>query len=106
MESRILWISAQSDLPAGWPHHPALWNIEILPPEEASYALESAGYAAIVLDLPLPGWNTPTLLEDLQRKAPGIPVLARDPNVSVSEAVALAHLGVYQVLPEGENAFH
>jgi DNA-binding NtrC family response regulator len=32
-------------------------------------------------------------------------VLARDPQASVSEAVQLAHLGIYQFLPAGEAAF-
>ena len=72
------------DLPAGWPHHPAEWSIEMLPAEEAIEALAVASYAAIVLDLPLPGWTAPTLLEAVQRTAPGVPVLARDPQASVS----------------------
>src|SRR3954447_2485280 len=105
MESRVLWISAHSDLPAGWPHHPALWNIQILPADEAIDALEAGGCAAMVLDLPVPGWNTSALLEAIQRKVPGIPILARDPHASVGEAVELAHLGVRQFLPEGESAF-
>ena len=105
MGSRVLWISAEPELPAGWPHHPAGWNIEILPAEEAIEALAVADYAAIVLDLPLPGWTAATLLEAVQRAAPGVPVLARDPQASVSEAVQLAHLGIYQFLPAGESAF-
>jgi DNA-binding NtrC family response regulator len=105
MGSRVLWISAQPDLPADWPRHPAVWNIEILPAEEAIDALGVAEYAAIVLDLPLPGWNNPALLEAVQRRATGVPVLARDLQASVSEAVELAHLGIYQFLPAGESAF-
>ena len=88
----------------GWPRHPALWSIETLPAEEAIEALAVASYAAVVLDLPLPGWPAPTLLEAVQRTAPGVPVLARDPQASVREAVQLAHLGIYQFLPAGEVA--
>ena len=105
MGSRVLWISAQRELPADWHHHPAVWDIEILPAEEAIDTLAVAGYAAIVLDLPFPGWNTPALLEAVQRQAPGVPVLARDLQASVCAAVELAHLGVYQFLPAGESAF-
>ena len=78
--TQVLWISAEPELPADWPHHPAVWNIEIQPAEEAIEALAVADYAAIVLDLPLPGWTAATLLEAVQRAAPGVPVLVRDPK--------------------------
>ena len=103
--TQILWISAEPALPADWPHHPAVWNIEIQPADEAIEALAVADYAAIVLDLPHPGWTAPTLLEAVQRAAPGVPVLARDPMASIGEAVRLAHLGIHQFLPAGESAF-
>ena len=103
--TQVLWISAEAEMPAEWPHHPAVWNIEIQPADAAIGALAVADYAAIVLNLPIPGWPAPTLLEVVQRAAPGVPVLARDPNASVPEAVQLAHLGIYQFLPAGENAF-
>ncbi len=102
---QVLWISARPELPADWPHHPAVWNIEILAPGAAIEALAVADYAAIVLDLPLPGWTAATLLEAVQRAAPGVPVLARDPRASVGEAVRLAHLGIHQFLPADETAF-
>src|SRR5258708_20707959 len=103
--TQVLWISAETAPPADWPHHPAVWNIEVQPAEQAIEALAVADYAAIVLDLPLPGWTAATLLEAVQRAAPGVPVLARDPKASVGEAVQLAHLGLYQFLPAGESAF-
>jgi DNA-binding NtrC family response regulator len=103
--TQVLWISAEAEMPAEWPPHPAVWNIEIQPADAAIGALAVADYAAIVLDLPIPGWPAPTLLEVVQRAAPGVPVLARDPNASVPEAVQLAHLGIYQFLPAGEHAF-
>src|ERR1017187_7623927 len=103
--TQVLWISAEPALPADWPHHPAVWNIEIQPPYEAIDALAVAGYAAIVLDLPISGWTAATLLEAVQRAGPGVPVLARDPNASLAEAVQLAHLGIYQFLPDDETAF-
>ena len=103
--TQVLWISAEPALPADWPHHPAVWNIEIQPADVAIQTLTVAEYAAIVLDLPLPGWTAARLLETVQRTAPGVPVLIRDANASVGEAVQLAHLGIYQFLPAGELAF-
>jgi DNA-binding NtrC family response regulator len=103
--TQVLWISATPDLLADWPPHPADWNIEIQPPDEAIDMLAVADYVAIVLDLPLPGWTAPTLLEAVQRTAPDVPVLIRDPNASVGEAVQLAHLGIYQFLPPSESGF-
>src|ERR1019366_6460750 len=103
--TQVLWISTEPALPADWPCHPAVWDIEIQPADEAIDALAVTDYAAIVLDLRLPGWTAATLLEAVQRAAPGVPVLAWDPKVSVSEAVQLAHLGLHQFLPPGESAF-
>jgi DNA-binding NtrC family response regulator len=103
--TQVLWISAEPALPADWPHHPAVWNIEIQPADVAMEALTAVEYAAIVLDLPLPSWTAASLLEAIQRTAPGVPVLVRDPKASVGEAVQLAHLGIYQFLTAGELAF-
>src|ERR1017187_8973138 len=103
--TQVLWISTEPALPADWPCHPAVWDIEIQPADEAIDALAVTDYAAIVLDLRLPGWTAATLLEAVQRAAPGVPVLAWDPKASVGEAVQLAHLGLHQFLPSGESAF-
>jgi DNA-binding NtrC family response regulator len=103
--TQVLWISAEPELPGECSHEPADWSIETQPAEEAIDTLAVAGFAAIVLNLPLPGWTATTLLEAVQRAAPGVPVLVRDPNVSIGEAVRLAHLGIYQFLPSGESAF-
>src|ERR1035437_3339789 len=102
--TQVLWISAQPALPADWPRHLPVWNIDIQPADEAIEVLAVADYAAIVLDLPLPGWQAATLLEAVQRAAPGVPVLARDLQTSIGEAVRLAHLGIHQFLPAGESA--
>src|ERR1035441_5984320 len=103
--TQVLWISPEPALPADWPCHPSVWDIEIQPADEAIDALAVTDYAAVVLDLRLPGWTAATLLEAVQRAAPGVPVLAWDPKVSVREAVQLAHLGLHQFLPPGESAF-
>ena len=103
--TEVLWISAQPELPGDWPHHPAVWSLDFQNPDEALESLGSTEYAAIVLSLPIPGWSSYELLESVRRQAAAIPVLVRDETVTASEAVRLAHLGVYQVLPSGEQAF-
>jgi DNA-binding NtrC family response regulator len=103
--TEVLWIGAQPELPGDWPHHPAVWNLDFQNPDGALQSLGSTEYAAIVLSLPIPGWGSYELLESVRRQAAGIPVLIRDETVTASEAVRLAHLGVYQVLPSGEKAF-
>ena len=102
--TQVLWVSAELELPAEWCHHPGVWNLEVQPAEDAVRALAVADYAAVVLNLPIPGWTAPVLLNAVQRAAPGIPVLARDPNASLADAVRLAHLGICQFLPMGVGA--
>lgn len=103
--TQLLWISAEPKLPAEWNQCPSAWNVQIMQPDEALRALAVAEYGVIILDLPLLGWSAASLLEDVQRTAPRVPVLARNPEASVGEAVHLAHLGIYQFLPDGEGGF-
>jgi DNA-binding NtrC family response regulator len=103
--TQVLWVSAELELPAEWCHHPGVWNLEVQSAEDAVRALAVADYAAVVLNLPIPGWTASALLNAVQRAAPGIPVLARDPNASLAEVVRLAHLGICQFLPVGVGAF-
>jgi DNA-binding NtrC family response regulator len=103
--TEVLWISALPELPGDWPHHAAVWNLDFQRPEEALSGLGIAEYAAIVLALPIDGWNSYELLEAVQRTASGVPILVRDEGVSATEAVRLAHSGVYQVLTSGAEAF-
>ena len=105
MRSQVLWVSAGPEPETRWEHGPAGWNVEIRPAEEAIEALAVTDYSAIVLELPYAGWRSAALLEAVQRAAPGVPVLARDPNTSVDEAVHLAHLGLHQFLPADEDGF-
>ncbi len=101
----VLWISEQPELPGDWPHHPAVWNLEFRNPEEALPGLDSVEYAAIILAPPFDRWGVDDLLQEVQCKAPGTPVLVQDANISASEAVRLAHSGVYQILTSGLQAF-
>jgi DNA-binding NtrC family response regulator len=52
----------------------------------------------VVLEFPILHWNPAELLEEVQRLAPGVPVLVRDPDATLSDAVRMARLGVYQFL--------
>jgi DNA-binding NtrC family response regulator len=103
--TEVLWISALPEFPGDWPHHPVVWNVQFQTPEEALSGLGAAEYAAVVLALPIAGWNGYDLLEAVQKKVPGVPILVRDEKISASDAVRLAHSGVYQVLTSGGQSF-
>jgi len=105
MPSQVLWVSARPETGPRWEHRPAGWNVDIRVAEEALDTLAVTDYSAIVLELPYAGWRSAALLEAVQRAAPGVPVLARDPNTSVDEAVHLAHLGLHRFLPADEDGF-
>src|SRR5580765_9089607 len=102
MRSQVLWVSEGPEPVTCWEHRPMGWNVEIRSAEEAIDTLAVTDYSAIVLELPYAGWRSAALLEAIQRAAPGVPILARDPNTSVGEAVDLAHLGLRQFLPADE----
>jgi DNA-binding NtrC family response regulator len=100
---RILWISRQTDPPPGWNPSDG-WEVEVQLPLQAIESLAFAQYSVILLSLPLPGWPAPTLLEEVGRLAPGVPVLVYDPSASMESAVSPAHLGVHQLLPSLDRA--
>jgi len=99
---RVLWIG---DVP-----HPAAaelgqragWCVECRDPAAALDA-RPADAAAIVLDFPIEGWSPAELLHEIERAAPGVPVLVRDPRATASDAVRMARLGVWQFLMDGED---
>jgi DNA-binding NtrC family response regulator len=103
--SEVLWISTPPELPGDWAHHRTMWNLDFRSPDEALEHLRSREYAAVVLALPLADWDEFDLLEEVQRLAPGVPVLIRDDMTTPSEAVRLAHRGAYQVLTSNNPAF-
>jgi DNA-binding NtrC family response regulator len=100
---RILWISTQTDPPTGWTPTEG-WEVEVQPPRQAIQSLAAADYSVTILDLPLSIWPAATLLEEVRRAAPSIPILAYDPTISVEMAVTLAHLGIQQFLPDMQCA--
>src|ERR1035438_594202 len=102
---KLLWIATEPPRPGEECSTLSItYGIEWLPPETAFEVLRQKDFSAIILSFPAPGWTPCELLEAVQRLAPSIPVLIRDPRASVFDAVRLARLGVYQFLAsEGEN---
>jgi DNA-binding NtrC family response regulator len=101
----VLWIGAQQELPGDWPHHPCVWDFDFQAPEDALAGLRTVEPAVVMLALPVPGWSGCDLLEAVQRKLPGVPILIYDETATAGDAVRLAHLGAYQVLTSGAQAF-
>src|SRR5436190_307819 len=103
--SQVLWIGNSHGLPDGWPRHPAAWDIDFRTPDEGLALLSRGGYAAVVLDMPGPAGTACAWLEQVQQTAPGLPVLIRDPQASLSDAVRLTRLGARQFLTSAEESF-
>lgn len=61
--------------------------------EAAAEALRLCRYDAIVTELPLGEWTAAEWLEQVQRTAPGLPVIFRSSPAEVTEAVRLVKLG-------------
>jgi DNA-binding NtrC family response regulator len=102
----VLWVSDALDgLGAEWPDQAATWKAQCRLPETALDGLRRSDYGAIVLDFPIASWTPAALLEEVQRLAPGTPVLIRDPQARLSDAVRLTRLGVYQFLASGAEAW-
>jgi DNA-binding NtrC family response regulator len=96
---RILWIGTQPPvLSSAAPP----FRVEY----RGSWAAGSSPYdrpAAVVLDFPIADWRRDDLLREMQRTAPGVPVLIRDAQATVSDAVRLTHQGAHQFLLEDED---
>ncbi len=100
---RILWICDAPPLSAAEKLGQRTgWTVEYRLPGPA---LESRSNdpAVIVLNFPLTGWNPDELLDAIRRAIPGVPVLIRDPQATLSDAVRLARLGALQVLSGSDD---
>jgi DNA-binding NtrC family response regulator len=105
--TRVLWINALAGPTAEGPdaqEPPAIWSTEFRTPDEGLEELRRHEYEAVVLEFPIPHWNPAELLEEVQRIAPGAPVLVRDPDATLSDAVRMTRLGVYQFLEGDESS--
>ena len=102
----VLWVSeALHGLGAESPGRAATWRAECRVPETALQGLRRGNYGAIVLDFPIASWTPAALLDEVQRLAPGTPILIRDPQARLSDAVRLTRLGAYQFLASGPEAW-
>src|SRR5947209_987566 len=101
MTYSVIWIRS----PESGPNTPLPTGCDLryLCPGQAFPAKTPGDYAAIVLDLPLPGWTAAELLEQAQRTYPDTPILIRDSHISVADAVRLAHLGASRFLTADQD---
>ncbi|HUJ23038.1 MAG TPA: sigma-54 dependent transcriptional regulator [Bryobacteraceae bacterium] len=60
--------------------------------------LASQGAAVIFAEFPLEGWDPAQLLESIQGVSPRVPVVIRDPEGTVADAVRLVKLGAYHFM--------
>jgi DNA-binding NtrC family response regulator len=100
---RVLWISASPQTPSEGRNSP--WSFEYRPPDRAIDQLRHTHYDAAVLDFPMPDWLPDDLFEEVQRFAPTTPVLIRDPQAKVSDAVRLVRLGVCGFLDADDRVY-
>ena len=98
---RVLWInlgySAADVLPCSW-------KVLCRQPAEALNELKTNDFDAIMLEFPLPHWTPGELLEQVQKLAPETPVLIRDPEATLSDALRLGRQGAFHLLEIGEEA--
>ena len=97
---RILWVNAGYSIPteagAGWENTCQL-------PSAALNTLKYRGFDAIVLQFPIPHWSPAVLYAQVRRAAPDTPVVVRDPEASVADAVRLSRQGVDGMLPGDQH---
>ncbi len=102
--NRVLWIVETAAF-SGHSVPPSGWNVRYRTPDAALREPVAGDRQAIVLEFPLAGWTVAALWEEMQRLAPGVPVLVRDPQATLQDAVRMARLGVYQFLTGNEDPF-
>ena len=68
--------------------------------------LKASRFAALVVSLPVPDWRTEDLLEHVQRIHAALPVILRDPQGTVADAVRLIKLGAYHFITGAEDPEH
>jgi DNA-binding NtrC family response regulator len=99
--ARLLWIRSAIPGPdyLGVIDHLAGFSLQVV--KDASDALDRlrAEIADVILvEFPLAGWGPAELLEAIQEINPRIPVLIRDPEGTVADAVRLLKLGAYHFM--------
>ena len=89
---RILWVNAGYSVNS----EETLAGLEITceTPAGALNSLRNKGFDAVVLQFPIPHWTAPALLAQMRTLSRDTPVLIRDPEATVADAVRLARQGV------------
>jgi DNA-binding NtrC family response regulator len=103
-EKRLLWITDEPFAASEWPLLSSSYRVEPRLHHEALAELSKQDHSAVVLDFPAAGWRAAELLENVQRAAPGVPILIHDPSASPADAVRLARLGAGQFLASDDEA--
>ncbi len=98
---RLLWITSSDTAgPAGAfrQHLPEL-ALETVPgAQEGLGYLRASPFDAVLADLPLPGWSGDELIEEAQRINAHVPVVVRDAEGTMADAVRLVKLGAFHYL--------
>jgi len=99
--ARLLWIRSAIPGPdyLGVVDHLAGSSVQVAKnPSEALDRLRGEIADIILVEFPLTGWGPAELLEAIQEINPRIPVLIRDPEGTVPDAVRLLKLGAYHFM--------
>jgi two-component system, NtrC family, response regulator PilR len=97
LTKRLLWIN--SGLPAECDGLPPSFRVVYREPSQGLNELHTSFYDAVIAEFPVPGWTAGEFLAQVERMAPDTPVLIRQPDMKPGEALQLARLGAYPVLP-------
>ena len=89
---RILWVNAGYSVNSE--ETLAGWEITCETPANAFNALKNKYFDAVVLQFPIPHWTRPALVAHLRTLACNTPLVVRDPEATVTDAVRLARQGV------------
>lgn len=99
--ARVLWIAAEDALPE---HFQAAadfggFTLEHAPgvPEAAEY-LRRSQIDAVVACFPIPEWTPAEVLEELEHADSRVPLIVRDAQAGLPDAIRLAKLGAFDVL--------
>jgi DNA-binding NtrC family response regulator len=91
-QPRILWVNAGYSVNAD--ETMAGWEITCETPANAFNSLKNKRFDAVVLQFPIPHWTGPTLTAQMRTVSRDTPLVIRDPEATVADAVRLAREGV------------
>jgi DNA-binding NtrC family response regulator len=102
-KTNVLWVCAGPPAPEDAKLLESLgrFSIELAPdvPQALRY-LEKATVEAVLANFPVPDWTAAEFLEQAQRINPSVPVMIRDRDGTLGDAVRLTRLGAHQFFGE------